>query len=122
MERFEAAIHGEEVVRKIIPTGTGEADDLLVWTGERVGLVSFGRNEEFYDAEEGHGGKEGVVREFDGLVGPRMVRDEGAGGEGGGQDDLEKKAREYDRRMRRVLERQADELNWMHRFGFGGNS
>ncbi|ERF73517.1 hypothetical protein EPUS_07722 [Endocarpon pusillum Z07020] len=119
MEKFEES---EEVVRKIIPTGTGEADDLLVWTGERVGLVSFGRNEEFYDAEEGHGGKEDVVRTFDGFVGPRMVGDEGVGGEGGGQDDLEEKAREYDRRMRRVLERQADELNWMHRFGFGGDS
>lgn len=119
MERFGES---EEVVRKIIPTGSGEADDLLVWTGERVGLVSFGRNEEFYDAEEGYGGKEEVVRKFDGFVGPRMLGDEGAGGEGGGQDDLEEKAREYDRRMRRVLERQADELNWMHRFGFGSSS
>ncbi len=113
IERFETSIHGEEVVRKIIPTGSGEADDLLVWTGERVGLVSFGRTEEFYDAEEGYGGKEDVVREFDGLVGPRRVGDAGAG-----KDDLEEKAREYDMRMRKALERQADELNWMHRFGF----
>ncbi len=101
-------------MRKILPTGSGEADDLLVWTGERMGLVSFSRNEEFYDAEEGYGGKGDVVRKFDGLVGPRR-----AGDAGGGEDDLEEKAREYDSRMRKALERQADELNWMHRFGFG---
>jgi hypothetical protein len=107
---FEAGIHGEEVVRKIVPTGTGEADDLLVWTGERVGLVGFGRNDEFYDAEDGAGGMDDVVKTFDGLVDSDRRR-----GEGG---NLEEAAQEYDRQMRRALERQADELNWMHRFGF----
>jgi hypothetical protein len=121
--RLEAAVHGEEVVRKIIPTGTGEADDLLVWTGERVGLVSFGRSEEqFYDAEEGppgEVGKEDVVKSFDGLVGGRKTDgEEEGGGRGGGGGDLEERARKYDRQMRRALETQADELNWMNRFGF----
>jgi hypothetical protein len=118
-ETFGAALHGEEVVRKIIPTGPGEADDLLVWTGERIGLVSLGRNQEFYDAVEDSGGKEAatedVVKTFDGFVGPKM---EGADARGGGGGDLEERAQEYDRQMRSALERQADELNWMHRFGF----
>lgn len=125
VQRFEAAIHGEEVVRKIIPVGTGEADDLLVWTGERVGLVGLGRNQEgFYDAlEDGVAagnavGSEDVVKRFDGFVGPRMEGDAGGGDSGNGGGDLEEKAQEYDRQMRRALERQADELNWMRRFGF----
>ena len=95
--------HGEEVVRKIIPIGTGEADDLLVWTGERVGLVSFGRNQDLHDAPE-----DDVVRRSDGSVGP---------GTQGDHVDLEDRAQQYDRQMRRALERQADELNWMQRFG-----
>lgn len=107
---FEAGVHGEEVVRKIVPTGMGEADDLLAWTGERVGLVGFGRDETFYDSEDGAGRVGGVVKTFDGLVESDRRR-----GEGG---NLEEAAQEYDRQMRRALERQADELNWMHRFGF----
>lgn len=142
MQRFEAAIHGEEVVRKIIPIGSGEADDLLVWTGERVGLVRFGavEEEEFWDALEdglvsggdGSGfadekkaaGRDDVVKSFDGFVGPRRegVEEGVCGVNDGSEDDrdLEQRAEEYDRQMRRALERQADELNWMNRFGFGG--
>ncbi len=117
--RFEASIHGEEVVRKIIPTGTGQADDLLVWTGERIGLVGFGKTEEedeWFDAQED------VVGKLDGLMGLAAAdrMDGGAEGtvDGGAGGGLEEKAREYDRQMRRALERQADELNWMTRFGF----
>lgn len=112
----EAAIYGEEVVRKIIPTGPKEANDLLVWTGERVGLVSFGRNE-FFDAEEGHPsglGARDAIRTLDASLG----LDSTDGGEGGALDE---RARQHDRQMRRALERQADELNWMQRFGFGSN-
>jgi hypothetical protein len=68
--------------------------------------VSFGRSDEFFDAEDGR--KENVVRTFDGMV----AADEERNGE------VEERAQEYDRQMRRALERQADELNWMHRFGF----
>jgi hypothetical protein len=110
--RFTASVHGEEVVRKIIPTGKGEADDLLVWTGEKVGLVSFGRKEveeEWSDALEDAMGTQGA----DGLI--RVQSEEGRE-RGGGQ--MEEKAHEYDQQMRRALERQADELNWMTRFGF----
>jgi hypothetical protein len=131
VQRFEAAIHGEEVVRKIIPTGTGEADDLLVWTGERVGLVGFGRNQDFYDALEDvdTAGKavesRDVVKLFDVFVGPKMRADAGDGGSGSrsgsDSDDLEERARAHDTQMRRALERQADELNWMQRFGFGSS-
>ena len=92
---------GEEVVRMIVPTGSGEADDLLVWTGEKVGVVGFGGRDEWVDAEEG-------------VAGPSKVNESG---DGDGQ--LNGEAREYDRQMRRALERQADELNWMTRFGLG---
>jgi hypothetical protein len=122
---FEAAMHDEEVVRKIIPIGPGAADDLLVWTGERVGLVGMGRNPDFYDALEdvdtAGAGKavvgRGVVESFDGFVGPRVREEAGSGG--GGSGDLEEQARRYDTRMRRARERQADELNWMQQFGLG---
>jgi hypothetical protein len=137
VHRFEAGIHGEEVVRKIIPTGAGEADDLLVWTGERVGLVGLGRNQDFYDALEdvdtaggGGGGKaiesSDAVKLFDAFVGPRTREDVGGSGSGsgggvGGSGNLEEQARAYDTQMRRALERQADELNWMQRFGSGSD-
>lgn len=127
----EAGLHGEEVIRKIIPTADGEAGDLLVWSGERVGLVSFGRGEEeeWFDAEntlipnDGNGigsGKADVVKRFDDLVGPRRAGGSGGEAEGDGSEekDLEARAQEYERQMRRALERQADELNWMGRFGF----
>ncbi len=112
-QRFEAAIHGEEVVRKIIPTGMGAADDLLVWTGERAGLVRLGGEEsELWDALEERAGN--VVKTLDGLVDAHSRR----AGDGA---NLHEAAQEYDRQMRRALERQTDELNWMHRFGFRGN-
>lgn len=124
---LEAAIHGEEVVRKIIPTGKGEADDLLVWTGERIGLVGFGRDEEFHDALDNRewtgkamagDGRDDVVKSFESFIGPRMEGDGTTREQTLGPGDLEEQAQEYDRQMRRALERQADELNWMHRFGF----
>lgn len=122
----EAGLQGEGVVRKILPTGMGESDDLLVWTGERVGLVQFGRSqEEWFDAADSHlpksssGSENGsVVQRYDDLVGPARV--DGPGEEGDGDDDIEARAQEYERQMRRALERQADELNWMGRFGFRG--
>jgi hypothetical protein len=70
-----------------------------------------------------------VVKLFDAFVGPRTREDVGGsgsgsgdvGGGGGGSGNLEEQARAYDTQMRRALERQADELNWMQRFGSGSD-
>lgn len=96
-----ASIAGDQVARKIIPlneTGSARGQrgdaDLLIWTGEKVGIVT--TNPKFVDHEE-------MVREIE------HVRE--------GVDAKEREmAEEYSKTMRRALERQADERRWMSRF------
>ena len=85
---------GEQVVRKIVPLDAGESEqgirgdgDLLVWTGETVGIVS---------------------------TKPQMRTTETPSESGA--DTPEEQGAEYSRQMRRALERQADEARWMRRF------
>ncbi|KAF2758587.1 hypothetical protein EJ05DRAFT_537924 [Pseudovirgaria hyperparasitica] len=92
-----------DIVQKIIPMVASEAtgndvplgqDNLLVWTGDgMLGMVGFGTQATFLADE----------------------LDEQA------QDALEheqmKREREYDREMRRALERQAAELRWVRGYG-----
>lgn len=93
------------VARKVLRTGNaGCSDDpVLFWTGEKIGLVGFRPEPE----DDGREGKEGA--------------------EGGGDDDedreeadLQGKAEIYRDRMRRVLERQADEVRFVRGLGLGG--
>ena len=95
-----ANVQGEQVVRKIIPLaprlsegGTRGDGDLLVWTGERIGIVT---------THPQHDSESELTKAFDEKM--------GSGGE-------EEKAEQYARTMRRALERQADELNLMARLG-----
>ncbi|KIV95842.1 hypothetical protein PV10_03449 [Exophiala mesophila] len=104
---------GDEVARKIVPLTTMPAssvdsdtygygkrgdDDLLVWTGERVGIVTTQPqrldHREVVNAMESAGQQEDTLR------------------------DLRHKEEEYAQRMRLALERQADERRWMSRFRF----
>ena len=92
-----AALHGEQVVRKIIPLRTEAShrglqgnDDLLVWTGERAGIVTTNSGTRRTETDE-------EQRNTDAA-------------------QLRAEAEEYDRMMRRALERQADERRWMSRF------
>ncbi|OAP56210.1 hypothetical protein AYL99_09389 [Fonsecaea erecta] len=100
-----ASVHGDAVARKIVPLTAVSASergdrgdaDLLVWTGEKIGIVT--SDPQFLDHEE-------MVREIE------------------GGDDVEEKRRqaerekeeEYSKTMRRALERQADERRWMSQF------
>lgn len=78
----------EDVARKLLPTGDGARDELLLWTGDRVGVVGFRTEPRFVLGEEG-GGEEGEAALFA-------------------------------ERMRRALERQADEVRFVRGLGLGG--
>ena len=94
-----AGVQGEQVVRKIIPVNPPDSDsgargdgDLLVWTGDRVGVITTQQPRDHLDD----------LREaFDDTL---------------GNGDMDVKADEYARAMRQALERQADERRWMSRF------
>ncbi|EXJ83501.1 hypothetical protein A1O1_07124 [Capronia coronata CBS 617.96] len=96
-----ASLSGDQVVRKIIPLNVPDSErgrrgdsDLLIWTGERVAIVS--TNPLFANHEE-------LVKELE-----------------EGEDVNERKEREraeaYSKTMRQALERQADERRWMSQF------
>ena len=94
-----AQVHGEKVVRKIVPLGPAESErgikgdgDLLVWTGEQIGIITTRTSRPEHE----------LVHIFD----EKLTLD----GEGNNE------ASEYARTMRRALERQADERRWMTRF------
>lgn len=108
---------GDEVARKIVPLATTtmtttsssvDSDthgygkrgdgDLLIWTGERVGIVT--TRPQRLDHRQ-------VVHEI-----------ESAGQQDDPSRDLRHKEEEYAQRMRLALERQADERRWMSRFRF----
>ena len=83
-----------DVVRKIVPTdGNLSADELLIWTGDRIGRLRFAQDrEEEVEAEDE----------------PEVTKDE---------RERRQLEQEYSRMMRRALERQADEVRWMGRLG-----
>jgi hypothetical protein len=95
---FEAG--SGDVALKLLPTNNGWDDyrlgqeDLLVWTGERIGMVSFK---------------------------PKRLSKEEEWEDGLSEEEMREKS-EYDRyghAMRRELERQADEARFMQRLGVG---
>ncbi|EXJ87326.1 hypothetical protein A1O3_04285 [Capronia epimyces CBS 606.96] len=96
-----ASISGDQVARKIIPLNVPNSErgqrgdaDLLIWTGERVAIVS--PNAQFANHEE-------LVSELE-------------QGEDVGEREERERAEAYSKTMRRALERQADERIWMSRF------
>ena len=98
-----AFVSGDLVARKIIPLTEAESErgtrgdlDLLIWTGEKIGIVT--TNPQFVDHEE-------MVRELEEDVDEKREKEE-----------QERREEEYSKTMRQALERQADERRWMSRF------
>lgn len=99
-----AAISGDQVARKIIPLAAPDSEygmrgdgDLLIWTGERVGVVTT------------------KTQRADHLEMVHEVESQGLNGE---ELRLKEQEEEYSKAMRHALERQADERRWMSRFRF----
>ncbi|KAL9625478.1 MAG: hypothetical protein Q9160_000541 [Pyrenula sp. 1 TL-2023] len=98
---LEAGIEGTDVVRKLLPFhspwqsdhGTRGDSPLLIWTGEKIG----------------------VVTNRPSTVDNLMTSDDNVTPK---QHDGEKE-HEYEAGMRRALQRQAEEVNWLWRFGSG---
>jgi hypothetical protein len=97
--------NNSEVARKILPTGGNlTGDELLVWTGERIGRLKFSIPE---DAHIEMGDEEDdwfMHAEVDEQKREEMRHKH--------RDEWEKERR-YEETMRRALERQADEVRWM---------
>lgn len=89
----DSGLNGGEVARKILTTGSGARDEVLVWTGERVGVVGF-RKEPRFGLE---------TQEEEKKV---LTADEEEG-------EL------YGERMRLALERQANEVRFVRGLGLG---
>jgi len=96
------SISGDQVARKIVPLATHDSEygmrgdgDLLIWTGERVGIVT--SKTQRIDHQQ-------LVSE---------IENEEVQGE---EQKLKEREEEYSKAMRQALERQADERRWMSRF------
>ena len=87
-----------EIARRILPITNQEDSDICVWTGEKIGVLSFGKKrniaEEDDDDDDGDGGQDIDL----------------------GLDDQE---RDYARLMRTALKRQADEVRFIGGLGLG---
>ena len=82
---------GSEVVRKLLPLGEEARSEVVLWTGERIGLLQFGStpDSEFWS-------------------------DHGEPGDGTSTEESR-----YEESMRRALKRQADEVRWTQGLGLG---
>lgn len=106
---FASSRGNNEVVQKVVPTGGSLiSDELLIWTGERIGRLQFtgiaepdldqGDEEDYISIDEGlDSTTRGVVREQ--------------------RREQLRREKEYARTMRRALETQADEVRRMGGFG-----
>lgn len=81
------------MARKILRTGSGAIDEVIVWTGERLGVVGFRKEPRFWVEAQKEETK-------------RMSADE---------EEVEL----YGERMRRALERQANEVHFVRGLGLG---
>jgi hypothetical protein len=88
-----------ELARKLVPTGPADfgsnSNDLLFWTGERIGLVNFQSSPGF------------VAEDFE---------DKAKSAE---QAEREREERQYAEAMRLALERQADDVRFVRNLGMG---
>lgn len=95
---FNADPNEGDVARKLLPVGTGARSEVCVWTGEKVGVLSFKDKPRFSFG----------VDERDGTWTPDGSSD---------GDSIDE--RDYARMMRRALERQADEVRFVRGLGLG---
>lgn len=101
---------GGEVARKILPTGLDLAgDELLIWTGERIGRITF--SERTYPETDEDEEDDTLSDEELDSVSREEKRQR--------RQEERQREREYAMMMRRALERQADEVRWMGRLGMG---
>ncbi|CAG8932576.1 unnamed protein product [Penicillium salamii] len=97
-----------EVARKILPTGGNlTGDELLVWTGERIGRLKFSVPAEYQKEEDDN--DTFMHAEVDEATREEMRHRQ--------REDWERE--QYGDYMRRALERQADEVRWMGNRGLG---
>lgn len=89
---FNNDLTEDYVARKLLPVSDNERSDLLMWTGEKIGLINFGNHTRFED--------------FKGT-------DSTSSGKGSEESD-------YARMMRTALERQADEVRFVRGLGLRG--
>ncbi|KAJ5769885.1 uncharacterized protein N7511_001936 [Penicillium nucicola] len=103
-----------EVARKVLPTGGNlTGDELLIWTGERIGRLKFSIPADYeMGLDDGYASDDDVFMhaEVDEATREAMRHKR--------RDDWEKEQR-YEHAMRRALERQADEVRWMGTRGLG---
>lgn len=90
-----------DIVRKIVNTSSGQSSDavnedgLVLWTGEKIGLLNFSREPGFSSADFEENSK--TLEEL----------------------HREREERLYEQTMRRALERQADEARFVQGLGLG---
>ncbi|KAL9059690.1 MAG: hypothetical protein Q9162_000991 [Coniocarpon cinnabarinum] len=106
-----------DMIQRVIPTGD-EKNDLLIWTADgRLGIVGFGRG------RGAHFGYRENSRTRDQNRKTRGSRTQ-TGGDGMDESDEEEQKERAERlfgmRMRRALERQADEARFVRSLGMGG--
>jgi hypothetical protein len=96
-----ASLSGELVARKLVPLHTMESErgdrgdsDLLIWTGEKIGLITTKPQWEAHDE---------LIKTSEAEVDMEQLEER-------------ERAEEYSNTMRRALERQADERRWMSQF------
>lgn len=98
-----------EVARKILPTGGNlTGDELLVWTGEQVGRVVLSTSSGDNQGEEDDDDEMSIDGDLDDSTREELRSR---------RREHQRQEREYARRMRRALERQADEVRRMRGFG-----
>ena len=95
---FNADPNEGDVARKLLPVGTGARSEVCVWTGEKIGLLGFKEKPRFSFG----------IDERDGAWTPDGSSD---------GDSIDE--RDYERMMRRALERQADEVRFVRGLGLG---
>jgi hypothetical protein len=94
----------DDIARKLLSTSAGEAaarinsNDLLFWTGEKLGLIGFSSQSGFTADDF----EDAALTEADAA--------------------MEAEERAYSRRMRQALERQADDVRWVQDLGLGGDN
>lgn len=97
--------NNSEVARKVLPTGGNlTGDELLVWTGERIGRIKFSVPADLNGVMEEDEDEWFMQAEVDEETRAAMRQKH--------RDEWEKERR-YENMMRRALERQADEVRWM---------
>ncbi|RMJ27071.1 F-box domain-containing protein [Aspergillus sp. HF37] len=99
-----------EVARKVLPTdGNLTEDELLLWTGDRIGCLRFSQQAELEEKEEEEESDDvSIDEEVD-----NSAREEARQR----RRHRRQQENEYAGIMRKTLERQADEVRWMGRLG-----